>query len=101
MSKSKSRGPQRPFVQEDSLADVQPLLASEFEDYGDQGVELVLRTAARMDRRDSYRERLADAIRLYIRCDQVPHVVLALNKRILAAAMVGTSPLSRVEASRG
>lgn len=85
-NRSKSKR-SRPMGHEDPLADVEPLLLSEFEVYGDPAVELVLRHAARMVRNNEpYRARLVEAIRLYIRCDQVPHVVMALNKRILAAA---------------
>lgn len=85
-SKSKSRGLQRSFVQEDSLADVKPLVLAEFEDPGEEAVEIVLGGAARMDRSVPYRERLMCALRWYIRCDDLPRVAVALNKRILAAA---------------
>ncbi len=85
---SKSKGSRRSFIQEDCLADAKPLVLSEFEDYGVAALELVLCKAAEMDRRQSYRERLVDAVRLYVRCDRVPYVVMELNKRILEAADV-------------
>lgn len=85
MASRKSARPQRAFVPEDSLADVEPLLVSEFEEYGDAAVDLVILRAGEMDKSLSYRDRLMRAIRWYLRCDTIPHAVMALNKRILAA----------------
>lgn len=76
----------RRMVQEDSLADVRPLTLAEFEDPGDEAVEVVLRGAAEMDRSIPYRKRLMCSLRWNIRCDDLPRVVVAMNKRILAAA---------------
>jgi hypothetical protein len=85
-AKGKSRAAHRTLREEDSLADVKPLTLAEFEDAGDDAVEIVLRGAALFDRSTPYRERLMRAVRFYLRSDSIPYVVMALNKRIASAA---------------
>lgn len=103
MASKKARQYGSTILHEDCLADVEPLVVADLAaPTVSASVEVVLRTACMMDRINcSYRDRLMDAVRLYTPCDQIPHVVMELNKRILAgielrrreaAAMVQVAP---------
>lgn len=82
-SKMGPTGGRRGGLVRDSLADIETFVLTDLQEFG---VEFVLRKAGEMSSLLSYRERVEEALRLYVPSEELPWVVLELNKRILAAA---------------